>query len=476
MNDRQTAWNRSLAAHPGELDLPELEVEGTIPAALVGGRYLLNGPGWVHIGGRLVHPFDGHGYLRAIDLRASGASLRARFVRTPAYEAEEAAGELVYRGLATNPSESWWRNLRASAPRNVANTTVVPWGGALLCGWEGGRPHALDPITLETRGEADFGGALPSGAFLAHMRVDGDRLIGLSIGMSRHTTLTFREFDRASKCVVTRVATLPAMVLAHDFVVTPRWYILAGNHLNVNMPRFLASLAGVGTLFEAVQAANPPHGTLYLIPRGRDGDVRAIQLDRPLFAVHFANAFDEGDDVVVDVCGFASFTFGAEFGYQGPRAPLDPGLPDQRKPQTLQRVRVAAGRSEATAVDVCPLGCDFPRVAATDEGRDAPAVVVATRAELGHSDPFDSVARIDLRTGVYDLWQAPANQFVGEPVFAPDPAGPGWVLAMVYDALGSRSTLAVFDASNVKAGPVAQVNMPLLPYGFHGEWVDGAAT
>lgn len=478
---RQTAWNATVAAHPGDLDLPTLVVEGAIPAALRGGRYLLNGPGWVNIGGRLVHPFDGHGYLRALRFHDDGAaSLRARFVRTPAYVDEAREGRLVHRGLATNPSTSWWKNWRAPGPRNVANTTVVPWAGQLLCGWEGGRPHALDPVTLETRGEADFGGDLPPGPLLAHMRADppsagaARRLVGLSLGMGRHTTLTFREFDEAGRAAGTRVATIPSVLLAHDFVMTPRWYVIAGNPLTIDVRAFLAAKVGAGTLLQAVQPDNAAAGSLHLVPRGRDGAVRTITLDRPLFAVHLANAFDEGDDVVVDICGFETFTFGQEFGYQGQDAPLDPALADARVQQRLGRVRVIAGQDTARWADLATLGCDFPRVPAHHEGRDAPAVYVATRAEAGHSDPFDTVARVDLRGGPVSSWQAAPDCFVGEPVIAPaspgEAADAGWVLAMIYDGLGERSTLAVFASDDLAAGPVARVHLPLLPYGFHGEW------
>ncbi|MES2639960.1 MAG: carotenoid oxygenase family protein [Myxococcota bacterium] len=476
---RQRAWNAALAACPGDLDLPALVVEGTIPAALRGGRYLLNGPGWMEIGGRLVHPFDGHGYLRAVRFAEDGgAALRARFVRTPAYVAEARAGKLVHRGLATNPSGSWWRNMRAPGPRNVANTTVVPWAGKLLCGWEGGRPHALDPVTLDTLGEADFGGDLPPGALLAHMRVDpvARRIVGLSLGMGRHTSLTFREFDAAGRSVATKAVTVPSVLLAHDFVMTPRWYILAGNPLTIDFPAFLAAKLGAGTLLQAVKPDNAAAGTLHLIPRGREGGVRTITLDRPVFAIHLANAFDAGDDVVVDLCAFGAFSFGQEFGYQGQHAPLDPALPEQRAPQRLGRVHITAGADTATWADLTTLGCDFPRVAARHEGHDAPAVYVAARQEPGRSDPFDSVARIELGArgrGTTALWRAPADHFVGEPVFAPKPGGApdeGWVLVVVYDGLGETSTLVVLESDRIEAGPVARVHMPLLPYGFHGEW------
>ena len=69
LSPRARAWNASLTASPGPLDLTidRARLEGDLPAALRGGRVLSNGPGWTHIGGRLAHPFDGHGYVRAFE-------------------------------------------------------------------------------------------------------------------------------------------------------------------------------------------------------------------------------------------------------------------------------------------------------------------------------------------------------------------------------------------------------------------------
>jgi carotenoid cleavage dioxygenase-like enzyme len=44
------------------------------------------------------------------------------------------------------------------------------------------------------------------------------------------------------------------------------------------------------------------------------------------------------------------------------------------------------------------------------------------------------------------------------------------VLVILTDGLRERSTLAVFDATNITAGPVAAVPLPLLPLAFHGCW------
>jgi carotenoid cleavage dioxygenase-like enzyme len=84
------------------------------------------------------------------------------------------------------------------------------------------------------------------------------------------------------------------------------------------------------------------------------------------------------------------------------------------------------------------------------------------------------VVRVDLRDPGQppQLWTADENVFVGEPVFVPssDREDAGHVVVILSDGLAGRSSLVVLDASNLAAGPVARVPMPLLPYAFHGTW------
>ncbi len=120
---RARAWNAALTASPGALDLrvEPSAITGQLPPALKGGRLLWNGPGWTLIGGRLAHPFDGHGYLRSLECTNDGGlRLRARFIETEVFREEFAAQRLTRRGLGTNLTDRWWDNVRVRGQRNVA--------------------------------------------------------------------------------------------------------------------------------------------------------------------------------------------------------------------------------------------------------------------------------------------------------------------------------------------------------------------
>lgn len=312
LSPRDRSWNVAMAASPGELDLrvKASQIEGRLPASLVGTRMLSNGPGWTKIGGRLAHPFDGHGYVRAFSFMPDGScEVRARFVRTPVYEGELEAGKVLHRGLATNVEGPFWKNLSRGIPRNVANTTITRWGGRLLAGWEGGCPYALDAESLDTRGEEVFGGSIAGQMTLAHMKHDHrlDRLVLCSVGMGKETRFTFREIDEEEEVVATSEAHIKGMLFTHDFAMTPSYFVLGGNPLRLKPFEIVKMFLGTSTMLRCVSPNDQKPGVLHLIPRGSEGPVRTVRLPGSLFVVHFGNAFERDGDVIVDACVFSHF-------------------------------------------------------------------------------------------------------------------------------------------------------------------------
>jgi carotenoid cleavage dioxygenase-like enzyme len=473
---RTRAYNAVLLASPGDLEhsVAAGDVEGEIPAELRGARYLLNGPGKLKYGDQIIHPFDGHGYARAFRFNAAGGvDLKARFVQTSCFVDEEKAGRLLYPGIGTRAEKK--------AVRNVANTTILPFNGELLVGWEGGAPHALGSESLKTLRTERFGGLIEQDqAFLAHMRIDPPtgRLVGLMPTQGMSTKLRFVELSAEGKKLGEREADVGGAMFIHDFVVTPRYYVLSLNPIKVDLVGFLGVQSGKKTLLDVLDGDNKREGELVLIPRaGRTGRVRRVKLGAPTFVVHYGNAFDDGDDVVVDYAALPAVSFGQEFGYDGPDRAINPAIPDEREPQRLLRARVKPDDS-VDLRQIATYHLDFPRVNTSLEGRRAPALYAGTRADGMHSDPFDAIVKVDLD----DLERPEAvfapgrGRLVGEPVFAPKPgAGPddGWVIHLVYDGALRETQLVVLDAADLKRGPVASARFPLLPYGFHG-WFEPA--
>ncbi len=124
-----------------DLRIPTDAIRGTVPAA-VRGTFLRIGPGRSQIGGQTFgHWFDGDGMVHALTFDDGGARYRNRFVRTPKYRAETAAGRIRKRGFGHNaPGGPWptWAGRRPTPP------TPASCASATAC-WRSGRRPPLGP-------------------------------------------------------------------------------------------------------------------------------------------------------------------------------------------------------------------------------------------------------------------------------------------------------------------------------------------
>jgi hypothetical protein len=84
-----------------EVDYTTTEIEGSLPAELLGGALYRAGPGRFDRGGeRYEHVLDGDGYVLKFSFPSaagSGVQVRGRFVETAWFQEEEAANALKFR-------------------------------------------------------------------------------------------------------------------------------------------------------------------------------------------------------------------------------------------------------------------------------------------------------------------------------------------------------------------------------------------
>ena len=81
---------------------------------------------------------------------SQGITHEGRFVQTPKFVAESAAGRWLEPAFATHPKDA--PPPPSPDEMNVANTHIVAHGGELLALWEGGSAMKLDADTLDARG------------------------------------------------------------------------------------------------------------------------------------------------------------------------------------------------------------------------------------------------------------------------------------------------------------------------------------
>lgn len=290
---RTGAWEPNLS----EWDATDLEViEGAIPLDLEG-VYLRNTENPVHPSIGMYHPFDGDGMLHQLHVADGHAAYRNRFVRTAGFLAEQEEAGPLWTGLLDLPSNSkradGW-GARGQMKDASSTDVVVHHGKALTSFWMCGDIYGLDPVTLDQTGPESW---VPEGGISAHTKIDertGEMLV-FNYG-KQAPYMHYGVVSPAGELAHWVDVPLPGPRLPHDMAFTEHYSILCDFPLfwdpsllakGVHLPRYFPDLPS----------------RFAVLPRyGTTDDIRWFEAD-PTYALHFVNAFEDGDSIVLD--GFA---------------------------------------------------------------------------------------------------------------------------------------------------------------------------
>mmetsp|Transcript_23330 Transcript_23330/g.73073 ORF Transcript_23330/g.73073 Transcript_23330/m.73073 type:complete len:581 (+) Transcript_23330:23-1765(+) len=496
----------------------ECEVEGRVPASLRGTLFRCSPAKFERGGKRYKHVLDGDGFVFGLELSGEGARYRGRFVETEYYLEEEAAGAVRYRNtFGTQRDGGAMANALDVKLKNVANTNCVHYADSLWALWEGGRPYALDPKTLEVRHDAvglewtegeTPGVTLGAGGWLdrlagvgeahtAHPHVAGDRLVTLTWAQNPllgDLRLKFREFEletRESAAVVDYA--VPDCALApHDFAVTPAHYAFVENRLTFDVVPFIAGAKCPGeTLVHDLGAP----ARLHVVDRSGRGDHFALDLGA-FFCIHVGFALQTEDTLRVYSSGWdlndARYfpddvdlhPFLGSWGGDAPDFDLVPPALLFETVIDLKHRRLLSHASLDPRVNV-----EHPKTNPDLEGAaDAPFCYSTASNVIGDSSAPVGWATFDLSQRRFsDFYWAPPSVFCEELVVVPkSPPSPGdasppaeaddragvWLLGLMHDIAGERTSLAVLDGADLRAGPVCRVHLPApIAFGLHGTFV-----
>ncbi len=468
-------WQQGYTSLKQEYDYWIDDIAGEIPAELTGTLFR-NGPGLLDVAGQPIHhPFDGDGMVCAIAFDQGRAHFRNRYVRTAGYVAEQQAAKILYRGVfGTQKPGGWLANALDFNLKNIANTNIIYWGDKLLVLWEAAEPHRLDPATLETLGLDNLEGLLPvGGAFGAHPWIDpacvlddgAPCLVNFAIKPGLSSTLKLYEFAPSGKLLRQYAQSIPGFAFIHDFAITPNYGIFFQNPVRFNPLPFVAGLKSPGECI-AFQSQQPTR--IVIIPR--NGTDPAILASAPTgFVFHHANAFEAGDDIVIDSVCYADLP------QVEPDADFRQVDFDALAPGQLWRLRVNLPSQTVERQRWSDRCCEFPSIHPAKVGRDYRYTYLAAAHNPTGNAPHQAILKLDLATGAETLWSAAGDRgYVGEPIFVPrDPGNgaedDGWVLVLVYDAAHHRSDLVILDAQELRA--IARLHLKHhVPYGLHGSF------
>jgi all-trans-8'-apo-beta-carotenal 15,15'-oxygenase len=469
-------WQKGYASLKEEFDYWIDDIEGEIPSELQGTLFR-NGPGLLDINGqRLHHPFDGDGMISRITFDNGRAHFRNRFVQTPGYLAEKKAGKILYRGVfGTEKPGGWLANIFDFKIKHIANTNVIYWGKKLLALWEASEPYRLDPHTLETTGKEYFHGVLAGGeAFSAHPRLDpscqqdngAPCLVNFSIQPGLSTKITIFELNLAGEIMRKKIHHVPGFCFIHDFVITPNYCIFFQNPVSFNPIPFALGLKSAG---QCINFQNNQPTRIIVIPRHPESKEIKILETQSGFIFHHVNAFEVGNEIIVDSICYNSLTE-VEPDSDYLETDFDANAPGQlwRFDLNLQENKVHHQLINSRA-------CEFPTIHPDKVGRAYRYLYIGAADHETGNAPLQAIMKVDLDSQTTQVWNAAPRGFVGEPIFVPRPNSQqeddGWLLFLVYDAAHHRSDVLILDASDFSKGAVAKLHLKHhIPYGLHGSF------
>jgi carotenoid cleavage dioxygenase-like enzyme len=443
-----------------EDNVSNLPVTGQIPKTLRGVFYR-NGPN-PQFSPRdpNYHWFAGDGMLHGFFVEDGKVAYRNRYVRTPKWAVEHAAGKSLFgtfgNPMTTDPSMQGQES-------GVANTNIVWHAGKLLALEEGHQPFEMDPLTLASRGYLDYAGE--ANRFTAHPKIDpktGEMVFfGYGVGQVPFSTgMAYGVVDKSGTVTRRDRFDAPYMSMVHDFCVTDRHVLFPVLPLSGSLPRAMSGKPPFGWEPEL-------GGRIGLLARDKGIEtIRWLSTD-PCYVFHPMNAWEEGDTLYADVMQYA----------QAPLFPNADGSPG--KPVSAYLVRWAVDLSGKTdtvkQTRIDDVAGEFPRLDERRTGLSYRHGYFAADTLDSGKVVFNGIAHIDLKTGKRVVHELAKGDVTGEPVFVPAhadaPEGDGYLVAVVYRGAEDRSDFVVFDAMDVAKGPIGIAQLPRrVPFGFHGNW------
>ncbi len=447
-----------------EVVLDALPVTGTMPPWLAG-SLLRTGPAKFEVGEQQMrHWFDGLAMLHRFTIDAEGVSYGCRFLQSGSYRGDIEAGGIAYGEFATDPCRSLFKRVQSMfspTPTDNANVNVTRLGDRHIAMTETPIPVQFDPDTLATAEVVPY--RAPGQLSTAHPHLDRTNggMVNFAAKLGAKTTYRFFTVaaDATEPVVTARIPTKePAYT--HSFGQSERWLVLAEWPFRVNPIR----LALAGRPYIENYRWKPELGTRFILVDRHDGTiVDGFEADA-CFAFHHVNAYDEGDDVVVDVCTYKDASIVQDLYLDRLRDGSG-----TLKPEPMTRFRLNVPSRSVTATPIGETGLELPRINYARCHERPHRYVWGNDAGDGW---VDRIVKVDVTDGSALTWSEP-DCYPGEPVFVGRPGAEseddGVLLSVVLDAAAQTSFLLVLDAANLDE--LARACVPHhIPFGFHGQF------
>ena len=450
-----------------EIVADNLKVIGEIPKD-INGMYVRNGPNPRFVPKGHYHWFDGDAMLHALQIREGKATYRNRWIRTPNFLEEERAGKCLWQGIMGRLSENSGLSSNRIPLKDSANTAIAYHDGKLLAGWYlCGDLYSIDPSTLETLGKESYNNTLTSKA-MAHVKVDEqtNEMMFFDYELTKsylgygvvNGTGTVKHF--------TRIKT-PGPRIPHDLGITENYSIL----MDLPLIYDLEVMAKHGKALPVFRRELPSR--FGILPRYGDGDSIRWFEAKPCYIYHVVNAWEEGDEIIMDCCINPEPTPQKLNRYASKMEKLNAYL---RLKTFLYRYHfnMVTGETREYALD--DVETEFALINSAYIGRKSRYSYIQ-HLDTSEKLRFDGIVKYDTETNSSQTYYYGKGCFGSESPFIPKPNAKeeddGYVISFVTNERDGHSEVVILDAKDIEQEPLARVIIPQrVPLGFHACWAN----
>ncbi|XP_049368762.1 carotenoid 9,10(9',10')-cleavage dioxygenase 1-like isoform X1 [Solanum verrucosum] len=469
--------------------LNDLVVQGHLPECL-NGEFVRVGPNpkFAPVAG--YHWFDGDGMIHGLRIKDGKATYVSRYVRTSRLKQEEFFGGAKFMkvgdlkglfGLFTVYMQMLRTKLKVldiSYGNSTANTALVYHHGKLLALSEADKPYALQVLEdgdLQTLGMLDYDKRLTH-SFTAHPKVDPVTGEMFTFGYA-HTPpyITYRVISKDGIMQDPVPITIPEPIMMHDFAITENYAIIMDLPLCFR-PKEMVKNNKLAFTFDATKKAR-----FGVLPRYANNEALIRWFELPnCFIFHNANAWEEGDEVVLITCRLMN-----------PDLDMVNGAVKEKLENfcnELYEMRFNMKSGAASQKKLSESAVDFPRINENYTGRKQRYAYGTTLNSIAkvtgvikfdlHAEPETGKSQLEVGGNVQGIFDLGPGRFGSEAVFVPSQPGTeceeddGYLIFFVHDENTGKSAVNVIDAKTMSMEPVAVVELPKrVPYGFHAFFV-----
>jgi carotenoid cleavage dioxygenase-like enzyme len=381
-----------------------------------------------------------------------------------------ANGDLKFSEFATDPCKSIFKKIQSYVFPTLPNMTdnpkihVAKINEKFMALGETPMMVEFDADTLKKTGVNEI---IPGGfayKTTAHPHFENGNAYNLVVKFGMNSFYRIYDMSKPGSKPLAQVPVKQPAYL-HGFGMSKNYFIIAAGPLVVTPIELL--------FWKRPYIENhkwlPKEGTEFIVIDKRTGKLSARLHTEASFNFHHINAWEEGDDLVMDINAYddASIVFKYYLKeLENPELELPFG--------TVRRYRINL-RSKKINYHKISEDCielpriDYHRYNTNGAYQNVYGVSIHPQKRKGF---YNSLVKINTNTGQSVYW-AEDDCYPGEPCFIPSPDSKsdedGVLVSIVLDGKHENSFLLLLDATTMNEIARARVEHPVV-YGFHGEY------